>query len=179
MSLDREDNEGQDTTKPPESFGQRLLAVIVTAFLLIGALLAYAFAPSLITRYRADVPFFESPSFVPRVALALVAICALVHAIRVVRGASLDAGEDMDDARSDSRLVVAGVSLFAAYVFAVPYIGYAFATAGFVVVAGIVAGIGGVKSAVLAVSLSATLFAAFVIGLKVWFPDPALLQWLF
>lgn len=179
MSADLEQDAGAETAKAPESSGQRLLAVVLTMGLLVSALVTYVFTPAWITRYRVDAPYFESPGFMPRVALAIVCICAVIHAVRVMRGASLDTGEDTDDDTANRRLVAIGVLLFVAYILAVPYVGYALASFVFVLAAGLLAGLGRNKSIVLAISIAITLSAAFVLGLKVWFPEAALFTRLF
>lgn len=159
----------------PAIAGQRLLALVLTCLLGIGAAGLFVMAPSLISDYRAEVRFFESPAFVPRVALLLVALYAVAHAIRVARGAILDAGEELDDAHANRHVVLLGVALFAGYVVLVPLIGYALATAVFTVAAATRAGLGWRKSLLLAIALAASAYVLFVLGLNVWFPAPGLL----
>jgi len=167
--------------RPPDTDqairGQRLLALVLTSLVGVGAIVMFMLAPSLITDYRAGTPFFESPAFVPRFALVLVAVCAIVHVVRVARGASLDAGEELDDEDAKRHVVLLGIVLFAGYVLLVPRIGYALSTVVFVAAAGALAAIGLRRSLVLAVLLGAAAFLLFVLGLKVWFPEPSLLGW--
>jgi len=158
--------------------GQRLLALVLTAALGLGAIVAFILTPSLITDYKPDVRFYESPAFVPRFALLVVAICAVAHVVRVRRGASLDAGEELDDEDANRHVVLLGIALFAAYVLLVPVIGYAPSTVAFVAAAGALGSVGIRRSLVLAVAFGAAAFALFVLGLKVWFPSPSLLNWL-
>ncbi|MDM0084716.1 tripartite tricarboxylate transporter TctB family protein [Variovorax sp. J31P179] len=155
--------------------GQRVLAVALTFLLLVGAVALYVYAPTLITNYRHDVNFYESPAFMPRVALALVAIGASIHVVRILRGASLDAGEEVDDGTANRRVVAASIPFFAAYVLLVPLVGYWLSTVVFVLVAGGLAGIGWKKSVVIALLLGTACYLVFSLALKVWFPAAGLL----
>lgn len=168
--------DGNDIAPPPEARGQRPLALIFTALIVIGALAGFIGAPEQIQGYRPEASFFESPAFIPRLALALMAVCAIIHVVRVAGGASLDAGEDLDDSTSNRSTVIAGMVMFALYILLVPISGYGFTTFGFALAAGVVASIGMRRSFILALSLAALSVIVFVVALRVWFPPAAILQ---
>src|SRR5688500_9299261 len=102
-------------SEPPALDGRgrrRLAAAFITALGAV-ALALYVGTPSLIGNYDAQAPYFESPGFFPRMALAIVCACALVQVVRVLRGAALEAGEDIDDPGANPRLVLISMGLFA------------------------------------------------------------------
>ena len=164
----------ENVERTPESTGQRTLAVLLTVTIFLGAVVTYWFTPTWITRYPSEARFFESPGFMPRVALVIMAICALIHVVRVLHGVSLDTGEDTDDGSSNRMIVSVGVALFVAYILLVPVLGYALATFGFVAAGSLIVGLGRARSLWLASVISIVLFGTFVVGLKVFFPTSVL-----
>lgn len=133
----------------------------------------------LITNYRADVAFFESPAFFPRLALAVAVLAGLWHLGEGWLGhVREDGAEEIEIGESRAVIAFAGMVLLAAYILSAPIVGYPASTALFMLVTSRVAGLGWRLSVGLAAATTATLYAIFVIGLKVWFPVPLLLQWL-
>lgn len=176
MRPDDNASRGDGEERGPDSSVQRVIAVIVTATILLAAAVGYLHAPDQIGGHRSDTVFYESSAFIPRLALAVVAICALIHVARVVRGASLDAGEDLDDTGVDRRTVIGGMALFAAYALLVPVVGYLVGTFVFATATGCIVAVGWRTSIVCALMLSIVSVLVFVVALKVWFPPAAILK---
>lgn len=152
---------------------QRRLAAGFAGLLALGAAVLLPLAPRLIVGMPADVPYYRSPVLFPSIMLALVAISAAVHCMRLLRGASL-ATDDIDEPAAHWRVVVLAFLAYALYVAVVPAIGYLAATAVFLFALGRLAGLGWKLPAVLAIALTALLYFVFVVGFKVWFPPASL-----
>lgn len=152
---------------------QRWLAAGFAGALALGAAVLLPLTPSLIIGMRDDVAYYRSPALFPLAALALVAICAFVHCVRLLRGASMST-DDIDEPGANWPVVVLSFAGYAAYATLVPLVGYAVATAAFLFAFGCLAGLGWRLPAVLAVVLTAVLYLAFVVALKVWFPAASL-----
>lgn len=153
---------------------QRRLAIGFTAVIAVLATVLLVLAPVLIPSQHAGAPFHQSPTMFPMAALAIMALGAAWHALRLARGADLD-NDDIEEPTANWRVVVTAFVGYGAYVMAVPLVGYAPATALFVTVLGVLAGMGWRRPLVLAIVLSALLFGVFVLALKIWFPTAALL----
>lgn len=153
---------------------QRRLAAGFVGLLALGAAVLLPLVPSLIIGLQDGVPYYRSPALFPSVALAVIAIGALVHCVRLLRGAAL-ATDDIDEPAANWPVVVLAFVGYAAYAALVPLVGYIAATAAFLFAFGGLAGLGWRLPAVLAVVLTALLYLAFVVGLKVWFPTATLL----
>ena len=152
--------------------------VVFAAGVVAASACLFLATPALITNYRADAHFYESPGFFPRLALAVTVACGLSHLMALVRGrAALADGDEFEVGAARSNLALTGLLLFLAYVVVTPWIGYAAATPLFMLVAGRVAGLGWRVNAGLAAGATALLYGVFVVGLKVWFPAPEIL-WL-
>lgn len=135
--------------------------------------------PQLITNYRAEAAFFESPGFFPRLALGIAVLAGLWHLAEGWLGHVREEGADeIEIGESRPLIAFAGMALLAGYILAAPLIGYAASTALFIVVASRASGLGWRLSVGLALATTAILHAIFVIGLKVWFPVPQLVRWL-
>lgn len=134
-------------------------------------------APALIGGYRPEARFFDSSSFFPRTALLMIAVCAVIHLIGVLRGLPLSAGEDLDEFDVGRGRVLGAMLLFGCYAALVPFAGYAVSTLLFVIVATRFAGIGWPTAVTLSVLMTSSLYLVFVVGLKVWFPAAALASW--
>ncbi len=152
---------------------QRRLAAGFVGLLALGAAVLLPLVPSLIIGLHEGVPYYRSPILFPAVALAVVAVCAFVHCVRLLRGAAL-ATDDIDEPAANWPVVVLAFVGYAAYAALVPLVGYVAATAAFLFAFGSLAGLGWRLPAVLAVVLTAALYLAFVVGLKVWFPAASL-----
>lgn len=77
------------------------------------------------------------PGFYPRIVLGITAAMALLLVVLDVLGrrtAVARAGEPADAARPDYGLVLAAFAVFAAYVIALPYLGFRIATLAFLIV---------------------------------------------
>lgn len=151
--------------------------LFLSAAIVVICLLLFAGTPWLITNFRADVPYFESPAFYPRLALAVAILGGVAH-FRALKAGKvvLDDGSDefeVGDARTG--LAIAGLALFIGYLVLVPVIGYAPATFLFCAVSSRLAGLGTGVSVAMAAGIAALLYGIFVIVLKVWFPQAAIL----
>lgn len=153
---------------------QRKVATVFTAAIAVLATALLVFAPVLIPGQRAGTPFHQSPTMFPMAALALVAVGAVWHALRLARGAAL-ANDDIEEPTANWRAVLTAFVAYGGYVLAVPLVGYAAATALFLLTLGALAGMGWRRPLAIAVVLSAALFGIFVLALKVWFPTAAVL----
>lgn len=152
---------------------QRRLAVGFVGAVALGAAVLLPLTPRLILGMRDGVAYYRSPALFPLAALALVAICAFVHCVRLLRGAPL-ATDDIDEPAANWPVVVLAFVGYAAYAALVPLAGYVPATAVFLFALGCLAGLGWRLPALLAVVLTAVLYLAFVVALKVWFPAASL-----
>jgi hypothetical protein len=143
---------------------------------LVAAVLFFV-TPYLITNYRAEQSFYESPAFFPRTALAIMCIAGIWHAISSYLGMVTAPDSDEIDA-GDSNVLVAliGVALFAVYIAITPVLGFGVSTAAFVLICSRIAGISWLLGAKLALGTTIILYGVFEIGLKVWFPKSMLLQ---
>jgi hypothetical protein len=153
-----------------------LVFTAVAVVLCVGLYLA---TPQLITNYRAEAAFFESPGFFPRLALGVAIFAGIWHLgenwFRHVREAG---AEEIEIGESRPVIAFVGMALFAGLILLVPYLGYAASSALFVVMASRIAGLGWGVAMGLSATTSAVLYAIFVIGLKVWFPVPQVVLWL-
>ncbi len=151
---------------------QRRLAAGFVGFLAVAAAVLLPLTPRLIIGMK-DVPYFRSPALFPAIALAVVAIGAAVHCMRLLRGASLTT-DDIDEPTAHWRVVLLAFVAYAIYIVAVPFAGYAIGTAAFLLALGRLAGLGWRLPALIAVVLTAVLYLVFVVGFKVWFPVASL-----
>jgi hypothetical protein len=103
----------------------------------------------------------------------LVALGAVWHALQLARGLSLDT-DDIEEPTANWRVVLVAFAAYAAYVLAVPWIGYAPATALFLTALGGLAGMGWRRPLAIGLVLSAALFGIFSMALRVWFPAASL-----
>jgi hypothetical protein len=159
-----------------ERSGLRASAFFAAGCALIAAVL-FVVTPDLITNYRAEQSFYESPAFFPRVALAIMSIAGTWHAVSSWLGVVAAPDSDEIDAGDSNRLVaLLGVALFAVYVALTPVLGFGVATAAFVIVCSRIAGLSWQLGAKLALGIALILYGVFEIGLKVWFPKSMLLQ---
>ena len=152
---------------------QRRIALAFTATLAFAGTAFLVLAPALILGTRSDVPFYKSPTFFPLAALALLVVGAVFHALRLARGASLEA-DDIDEPAANWRMVLVSGVAYAGYIALVPFVGYAASTAIFLFALGVLARLGWKMPLAISVVLTALLFACFVLCLNVWFPSPAL-----
>ena len=135
--------------------------------------------PQLITNYRADAPFFESPGFFPRLALGVAILAGLWHLGEAWLGRVREEGADeIEIGQSRPLTAFIGMILLGAYILAAPYIGYAASTAIFIIAAARISGLGWAPSFGLSLATTAILYAIYVVGLKVWFPVPLVVRWL-
>lgn len=153
--------------------GQVVFASIVGGLTVI----LFWFTPILISNYRADTPFQLSPAFYPELALGVAALGAVGHIFHIRSGQQqLEESDEFEVGEFFWLLVLAGGSLFFAYALLVPLVGYAVATLLFMFVACRLSGISILFSLLFSVTTATSLYALFVILLKVWFPAPALLR---
>ena len=154
---------------------QRRLAVCFAAVLAAGAITLLVLTRRLIPGIPEDSAYYQSSAFFPRLALAIIAVCAILHARDVLRGASLS-GDDIDDPAGNWRLVLLSMTAYALYLLAAPLAGYTLSTLAFAVVVGVLAGLQWRLSLVVAAGVTAALYLIFVVGLGVWFPVASLLN---
>lgn len=152
---------------------QRRLAAGFVGLLALGAAILLPLTPRLIVGMPQDVAYYRSPALFPSIALALVAIAAAVHCVRLLRGASLST-DDIDEPAAHWRVVVLAFVAYVLYVLAVPLVGYVAATAVFLLGLGTLSGLGWRLPAAIGVSVTAALYLIFVVGFKVWFPAASL-----
>jgi len=154
-------------------------SLVLTAVAVVLCVGLYLATPELITNYRAEAPFFESPGFFPRLALGVAILAGLwhlgegwVHHIREMGADEIEIGK--------SRPIIAfvGMALFAGLILVVPYLGYAASSALFIVMASRISGLSWSLGISLSATTTAVLYAIFVIGLKIWFPVPEVVHWL-
>lgn len=153
---------------------QRRIALAFSAALAVAGTTLLVFTPALIPAMRTDVAYYRSPAFFPMAALALLAVAAALHALRLLRGASLDA-DDIDAPADNWRMVMAAGAAYAGYIALVPFVGYVAGTALFLVCLGLLARLGWKLPLVVSVVLTSVLFGVFVVGLNVWFPGASLI----
>ncbi|HZY16316.1 MAG TPA: tripartite tricarboxylate transporter TctB family protein [Ramlibacter sp.] len=153
---------------------QRRLAAGFVGALAVGAAVLLPLVPRLILGMQPDVPYYRSPALFPSIALALIAIGAALHCVRLLRGAAL-ATDDIDEPAAHWRVVVLAFLGYAAYAAVVPLVGYVPATALFLFILGRLAGLGWRLPAIVAVVLTALLHLLFVVAFQVWFPAASLL----
>jgi hypothetical protein len=141
------------------------------------AVALFVVTPYLITNYRAEQSFYESPAFFPRVSLVIISIAGIWHAVTSWLGRVAAPDSDEIDA-GDSNWLVAllGAALFAVYIATTPVLGFAAATAAFVFACSRIAGLPWRLGAKLTLVIVPTLYGVFEVGLKVWFPKAMLLQ---
>src|SRR4051812_25913373 len=120
---------------------QRRIALTFTAVLAAAGTLLLMFTPVLIPGIRSDVPYYRSPAFFPMAALALVAVAAALHALRLFRGASVQA-DDIDEPTANWRMVLVAGAAYAGYIALVPLVGYVAGTACFLFALGMAARLG-------------------------------------
>jgi hypothetical protein len=156
-----------------EDPAQRRLAVVFAAVLAAAAAPLLLMAGSLIPGIAPGTAWFRSSDTFPRIALAIVLVCAVLHARNVWRGATLS-GDDIEDPAGKWRLVLSSMGVYVGYLLLAPLVGYATSTLAFGVVIGRLAGIGWRLSLLMAAGLTVALFLVFVIGLGVWFPSAPL-----
>jgi hypothetical protein len=152
---------------------QRRIALVFSAALALGGTALLVFTPALIPGMREEVPYYRSPAFFPMAALALLAVGAALHALRLLRGASLE-GDDIDEPAANWRMVLLAGAAYAGYIALVPLVGYVAGTACFLFGLGLLARLGWKLPLVVATVLTAALFGVFVFGLNVWFPAASL-----
>jgi hypothetical protein len=152
---------------------QRRIALAFSAALAVAGTTLLVFTPALIPAMRTDVPYYRSPAFFPMAALALLAVAAALHALRLLRGASLD-GDDIDAPADNWRMVIVAGGAYAGYIALVPLVGYVAGTALFLLSLGLLSRLGWKVPLVVSVVLTAVLFGVFVYGLNVWFPGASL-----
>lgn len=148
---------------------QRRIALAFSATLALAGTLLLIFTPALIPGLRADVPYYRSPAFFPMAALALLSVAAALHALRLVRGASLE-GDDIDEPAANWRMVALAATAYAAYIALLPLVGYLAGTVCFLFALGCLARLGWKVPLAVAFVLTGLLFSIFVYGLNVWFP---------
>ena len=153
---------------------RRRIALAFSAALALTGTTLLVLAPALIAGSREGVPYYRSPVFFPMAALALLAVGAALHTLRLLRGADLDT-DDIDQPAANWRMVLVAAAAYAGYIALVPLAGYVAATAAFLLVLGMLARLGWKLPLALAIVLTGLLFAVFVLGLNVWFPAAALL----
>lgn len=153
---------------------QRRLALVFTAGLAGLATVLLVLAPALIPGQREGMPYHQSPTMFPMAALAIVAGGAMWHALRLARGASLD-NDDIEEPSANWPAVLAAFAAYTGYVLAMPLLGYLVATVLFVLVLGMVAGMGWRRPLVIGGVVGSVLFGVFVLALHVSLPASALL----
>lgn len=153
---------------------QRRLAAGFVGLLALGAAILLPLTPRLIVGMPEEVAYYRSPALFPSIALALVAIAAAIHCVRLLRGASLST-DDIDEPAAHWRVVVLAFVAYVLYVLAVPLVGYAVATAVFLLGLGALSGLGWRLPALVGVCLTAALYLVFVLGFRVWFPAASLI----
>lgn len=156
-----------------EDPAQRRLAVAFAMVIVVVAAPLFLMAGSLIPGITPGTAWFRSSDTFPRVALAIVVVCALLHARDVWRGASLS-GDDIEDPAGNWQLVLSSMGVYVVYLLLAPLVGYAASTLAFGIVISRLAGIGWRLSLLMAAGLTVALFLVFVIGLGVWFPSAPL-----
>lgn len=162
-------------SKSPREFGereQRRLAVAFTALLALVAAVLLPLTPNLITSGD-EFPTYRSPALLPIISLTVVAVCGALHTAGLARGAAL-ATDDIDEPSANWPVILVAFAAYAAYIAAVPIVGYMAGTASFIVLLGVLAKLGWRLPLILGITLTGVLYAVFVIGLKVWFPAAAL-----
>lgn len=152
---------------------KRRIALVFSAALAVTGTALLLLTPTLIPGMREDVPYYRSPAFFPMAALALLAVGAALHTLRLLRGASLEA-DDIDEPAANWRMVLIAGAAYAGYIAIVPLVGYGAGTASFLFALGLLARLGWKLPLAVAVLLTGVLFGVFVFGLNVWFPAASL-----
>jgi hypothetical protein len=152
---------------------QRRLAAGFVGAVALGAAVVLPLVPRLIIGMHTNAPYYRSPALFPSIALALIAICAALHCVRLLRGAAL-ATDDIEEPAAHWRVVVLAFIAYGAYTAVVPRIGYVPATGLFLFLLGRLAGLGWRLPAIVAITLTAVLYLLFVVAFKVWFPVASL-----
>lgn len=148
---------------------QRRIALAFSATLALAGTLLFIFTPALIPGLRNEVPYYRSPAVFPMASLALLSVAAAIHALRLLRGASLK-GDDIDEPTENWRMVTVAAATYAVYIALVPLVGYVAGTVCFIFTLGCLVRLGWKVPVAVAVALTGLLFSIFVYGLNVWFP---------
>ncbi|WP_296056998.1 tripartite tricarboxylate transporter TctB family protein [uncultured Amphritea sp.] len=145
-----------------------LLAIIATVLIVAG--------PELVPVNEHYDAVYKSPLFFPYIALGLIIIGAIPLAIKACNGLRVVLDLDVETTSPRLRLVTVMLIVFSAYTLLIPWTGYFLASVAFVCVTMFIVGFRGLPLLLKAIGFSTLLYALFVLGLDVWFPDSWLLQ---
>ncbi len=141
-----------------------LITLAVTAAALFAA------TPALIVPYPHNAPWYESSALFPRLTLGLALLGGLGEMLVRRRGGSDRGGsEELDSSSANLRQAAMVVVLFMAYLWAIPWLGYATCSFLFICLTGMFLGLRLRETLVLAVLMSAGMWLVFVRVLKVAF----------
>jgi Tripartite tricarboxylate transporter TctB family len=137
--------------------------------LALAALGLFLGTPALIVPWRAELPWYESAAFFPRLGLMIMALGAVAEMLVRVRSGQRFQSEELDSATAQLPKAAASVLLFSLYALAVPVLGFGTSTALFLLACGRLVGLSWRATVGLALPLAALLWLVFVQGLKVAF----------
>jgi hypothetical protein len=151
--------------KPTSPWGERALL----AALALAAVGLFLGTPGLIVPWKAQLPWYESAAFFPRLGLAVMALGAVAEMLVRARARQRFQSEELDSSAAQLPKAAGSVLLFALYALAVPVLGFGTSTALFLLACGRLVGLSWRATVVLALPLAALLWLVFVQGLKVAF----------
>lgn len=142
------------------------VVLVVLALVALGLLLA---TPWLIKPFPQAAPWYESAAMFPRVALGVVIVSACAEFFLRRRNPKSTESDELDSSTANLPKALMIISLFVAYCFLVPILGYLSSSFMFLLVGGRIAGLSLRLALVLAGALSLVMWAVFQITLKVAF----------
>jgi hypothetical protein len=151
--------------KPTSPWAERALL----AALALAALGLFLGTPGLIVPWKAQLPWYESAAFFPRLGLVIVALGAVAELLVRARSRQRFQSEELDSSAAQLPKAAGSVLLFALYALAVPVLGFGTSTALFLLTCGRLVGLSWRTTVALALPLAALLWLVFVLGLKVAF----------
>jgi hypothetical protein len=151
--------------KPTSPWAERALL----AALALAALGLFLGTPGLIVPWKAQLPWYESAAFFPRLGLVIVALGAVAELLVRARSRQRFQSEELDSSAAQLPKAAGSVLLFALYALAVPVLGFGTSTALFLLTCGRLVGLSWRTTVALALPLAALLWRVFVLGLKVAF----------
>jgi len=139
------------------------------AALALAALSLFLGTPGLITPWKAEVAWYESAAFFPRLGLVIMALGAVAEMLVRARSRQRFQSDELDSSAAQLPKAAGSVLLFSLYALAVPVLGFGVSTALFLLACGRLVGLGWRATVGLALPLAALLWLVFVQGLKVAF----------
>lgn len=149
---------------------QKATALLATLLSIVAALLIVA-GPELIPANQQHDPVYSSPLFFPYIALSLVIVSGIPLAIKALKGMRIVLDLDVQTTIPRLRLITVILVVFVLYTVLIPWTGYFIASFLFLSITMFLVGFRGVPLLLQALAYSTFLYALFVLGLDVWFPD--------